>query len=236
MSPRTRPLLMPPVVDGLGSGRATSPETRTTSGPTYVKSPLSADFSISQAPAEAGQASPLASSVRAGPRRRQTIDLGVTTSLDSLLDDTVQGEYAARPMVRRRSAPSGAADFRYLNFQRFRETLWRRGAFALENITRADVFIVPVELTRSLRSAAGLNNSHGLASPAPLGQKLTVRVIIRSKGRPPIGLKRSFDVEALRATVPEPMPSPRTPGLGLRTPISLLSRPGRHCQADRRVP
>ncbi|UNI23414.1 hypothetical protein JDV02_009234 [Purpureocillium takamizusanense] len=110
------------------------------------------------------------------------------------------------------------ASARNLYFQRFREGLWRRGSQDFGNCEHADVFVSAAELRR----LSGATNGDVAADKS----QLSVRVVIHSKDRSPRGLKREFDLVSLRATIPEPLASPRSPNFDRASLLSVLDSDG----------
>lgn len=111
--------------------------------------------------------------------------------------------------------PSSANDLRHLHFQKFREYLWQQGRRYFGDGSAADAFVLPVQLPG------------GEAQLDSLGRGVcygTVRVhtVIHSEGQSPIGMAREFDLASLRATVPEPTPTPRTPNFDSKGLLSAL--------------
>ncbi|OAQ79324.1 hypothetical protein VFPFJ_09810 [Purpureocillium lilacinum] len=124
---------------------------------------------------------------------------------------TTAGTLACR---RRQTVKPLTASDRNLYFQRFREGLWRRGSRDFGNYEHADVFVSAAELRRLSCATDG----DGVVDSS----QLSVRVVIHSKDRSPRGLKRDFDLVALRATIPEPLPSPRSPNFDRASLLSVL--------------
>lgn len=114
------------------------------------------------------------------------------------------------PPGRRQSVATLTAAARSLHFQRFREGLRRRGSKEFGNIGTAGVLVMPLELRRP-STTNGEESQQEESPPIPENGPLPIRVVIRSKDRSPVGLRRDFDLSELRATVPEALPSPRPP-------------------------
>ncbi|CEJ89142.1 hypothetical protein VHEMI05003 [[Torrubiella] hemipterigena] len=91
------------------------------------------------------------------------------------------------------------AELRRSSFQRFRAELWKKGEHRFRNDLDTDAIIIPVPLEEDKDNID--------LTP---GTKL-VRVVVHSAGRESIVLKRSFDIEKLMATVPEPAMAPCSP-------------------------
>ncbi|KAK5992692.1 hypothetical protein PT974_06107 [Cladobotryum mycophilum] len=123
---------------------------------------------------------------------------------------------------RRQSAPCCGSAIGQLNFQKFREDLWKRGAQSFGNAEDADVFVKPLQLPRPSEEPTD-NGVSPLSSPE--SGHLTVRAVVRSKERAAVGLKRHFELEKLRATLPEPLPSPNSPNFDREALLSALRTP-----------
>ncbi|RCI13214.1 hypothetical protein L249_0178 [Ophiocordyceps polyrhachis-furcata BCC 54312] len=82
-------------------------------------------------------------------------------------------------------------------FQSFRVGLWQRGLTDFGRVDDDTFFVMPV----ALRQPTAVTD----------GDRLFISAVIHSKNRKPKGIKREFDLRQLRATVPEPLPSPRSP-------------------------
>ncbi|KAL7786406.1 hypothetical protein V8C37DRAFT_392246 [Trichoderma ceciliae] len=113
------------------------------------------------------------------------------------------------------------------HIQQQRLELWEQGARKFGRLEEADVFVKPLQLRRSRREIRSWSVGPDTASSAsPSSRRLFVRAVIRSKTHIPIGLKREFDLDALRATIPDPLPSPRSPSFNRETLLSNLEQPG----------
>ncbi|KND91379.1 hypothetical protein TOPH_03951 [Tolypocladium ophioglossoides CBS 100239] len=126
---------------------------------------------------------------------------------------------------RRQSVPAFTAAARSLHFHRFREGLRRRGSREFGTIGPAGVFVMPLELRR-LSAAISGESQQGERSPVPENGRLPIHVVIRSKDRSPVSLKREFDLLELRATVPEALPSPRSPNFDRRALLAAVVAEG----------
>ena len=112
---------------------------------------------------------------------------------------------------RRPSLPPSLASPRRNSLQT-REGLQAWGHVFFGNPTDASCFVTAMALRRSSESSSTDETMDDLTSPAksPVGHN---RVIIRARVRPreltrkPFLLKREFDMDGLRATVPEPLPN-----------------------------
>ncbi|UKZ75557.1 hypothetical protein TrVFT333_003244 [Trichoderma virens FT-333] len=139
------------------------------------------------------------------------------------------------------TSPSSESDIRRMqlaDIQRSRLELWEQGPKRFGRLEDADVFVRPLPLKTSHEDVRSLSEDPGtpsttsssspLPSPALLSptstssRRLSVRAIIHSKSHSPIGLKREFDLDALRATIPDPLPSPRSPNFNAEALLSNL--------------
>ncbi|PFH57804.1 hypothetical protein XA68_14548 [Ophiocordyceps unilateralis] len=84
-----------------------------------------------------------------------------------------------------------------LQFQRFRVGLWQRGPQDFGKVDKDTIFVMPIALRQPLSVTDA--------------DRLLINAVIHSKGRKSMGIRREFDLRQLRATVPEPLPSPRSP-------------------------
>ncbi|CAM1504491.1 Fc.00g020820.m01.CDS01 [Cosmosporella sp. VM-42] len=112
---------------------------------------------------------------------------------------------------RRMSAPPGALLARNIQLQRQREYMRRRGLVGSYHPREADLMVIPVEYRRL--STIAPNTDGGLLTPFPQDGRLTIRVVIYSRGRKPVVLTRTFDLDELRATIPDRSPSPHDPAI-----------------------
>ncbi|KAK0762075.1 hypothetical protein N5P37_004876 [Trichoderma harzianum] len=143
-------------------------------------------------------------------------------------------------------SPSCESDIRrrhLADFQRARLELWQQGAQRFGRLEDADVFVRPLPLGKSHEnigspsrdpdspftvSLSSLLPSPALPSPAlpsptsTLSRQLSVRAIIHSKSHSPIVLKREFGLDDLRKTIPDPLPSPRSPNFNPEALLSVL--------------
>ncbi|KAF3063367.1 hypothetical protein CFAM422_010029 [Trichoderma lentiforme] len=143
-------------------------------------------------------------------------------------------------------SPSCESDIRrrhLADLQRARLKLWQQGTRRFGRLEDADVFVRPLPLTKSHENIGSPSRdpdtpstvspfppfpssplpSPVLPSPAStLSRRLSVRAIIHSKSHSPIGLKRDFDLDTLRATIPDPLPSPRSPNFNPKALLSVL--------------
>ncbi|KJZ77368.1 hypothetical protein HIM_03092 [Hirsutella minnesotensis 3608] len=95
----------------------------------------------------------------------------------------------------------------WLYFHRYRAMLWKQGARTYGDSGHDAVFVKPTRLPKLLASPADKGQRNHESRTA---RKLHVCAAIHSKGRAPIIVKRDFDLEQLQATIPDPIPSPRT--------------------------
>ncbi|KAL6876751.1 hypothetical protein J3F83DRAFT_726967 [Trichoderma novae-zelandiae] len=89
------------------------------------------------------------------------------------------------------------------------------------------------------RGAVGLASEEpdvptsSLSSPTSMVPKrLSLRAIIHSKSHPPIGLKREFDLKALRDTIPTPKLCSAAPNFDREEHLSKLQSPGSQRRAS----
>jgi hypothetical protein len=129
---------------------------------------------------------------------------------------------------RRQSVPSYGAAHRYMQLQqiqRQRLALWEQGSGKFGCSEEADVFVKPLQLRRPRRDIRSSSEGPDSASPtSPLHRRLFVRAVIHSKTHVPVGLKREFDLDALRATIPDPLLSPRSRNFNREALLSKLGQ------------
>ncbi|KAM0259962.1 hypothetical protein ACHAQJ_003055 [Trichoderma viride] len=126
---------------------------------------------------------------------------------------------------RRQSLPSYGAAHRYLQLQqiqRHRHALWEQGPWKFGRPEEADIFVKPLQLRRPHRDVRSLSEEPETVFPA--SKRFFVRAVIHSKTHVPIGLKREFDLDALRATIPDPLPSPRSSNFNREALLSKLEQ------------
>ncbi|KAH8121815.1 hypothetical protein FP744_10007065 [Trichoderma asperellum] len=126
---------------------------------------------------------------------------------------------------RRRSMPAYGAAHRQLHMQlqqirQYRHSLWEQGHRIFGRSEEADFLVKPLQLRRPRREIRSW--SEGPSSASPLSKRVWVRAIIRSKSHVPIGLKREFDLDDLRATIPDPIPSPQSSNFNREVLLSRL--------------
>ncbi|KAL6413551.1 uncharacterized protein AUP68_03066 [Ilyonectria robusta] len=112
-----------------------------------------------------------------------------------------------RAFERRGSAPPGAILARNMQLQRQLGQPGRRGSIGSHSLREPDLFVLPVELRR-LSTIATPNSDGAIPSPYPVEGRLTTRVVIHSRNQKPLVLTRTFDLDELRATIPNPRPVP----------------------------
>ncbi|KAL6701726.1 hypothetical protein J3F84DRAFT_15012 [Trichoderma pleuroticola] len=174
------------------------------------------------------------------PASRGDISLPCSpTTLRMSLSVTLSANYTP-------TSPSCESDLRrrqLAGIQRSRLELWQQGTRRFGRLEDADVFVRPLPLgkchenirspSRDPDSPFTVSSSSPLPSPAlpspvlpsptsTTSRRLSVRAIIHSKSHSPIGLKREFDLDALRATIPDPLPSPRSPNFNPEALLSIL--------------
>ncbi|KAH7156362.1 hypothetical protein EDB81DRAFT_840500 [Dactylonectria macrodidyma] len=108
---------------------------------------------------------------------------------------------------RRGSAPSTAILSRNIQLQRQLGHLGRRGSIDSRHGREPELYVMPVELRR-LSTIATPARDGALPSPYPVDGRLTTRVVIHSPNKKPLVLTRTFDLDELRATIPNPRPVP----------------------------
>lgn len=96
-----------------------------------------------------------------------------------------------------------------LQFQRFRVGLWQRGQRDFGKIDDKTVFVMPMALRQPFSGTDA--------------DRLLISAVIHSQGRKSMGIRREFDLRQLRATVPEPLPSPRTPNFDRKLLLAAAS-------------
>ncbi|PTB68200.1 hypothetical protein BBK36DRAFT_1114410 [Trichoderma citrinoviride] len=90
--------------------------------------------------------------------------------------------------------------------------LWKRGLERFGRLDDAHVFVraLPLAGARSPTSSTSEESDvpfSSLSSPtSTVPKRLSLRAIVHSRSNPPFGLKREFDLDALRETIPEPLP------------------------------
>ncbi|KAL7908606.1 hypothetical protein GGI35DRAFT_493674 [Trichoderma velutinum] len=157
------------------------------------------------------------------------------TTLHMSLSVTLSANYTP-------TSPSCESDTRRMqlaDIQRSRLELWQQGARRFGCLEDADVLVRPLPLEKFHDNSESLSKDPGTPSiasrssspfPSPAlssptltsSRRLSVRAIIHSKSHSPIGLKREFDLDALRATIPDPLPSPRSPNFNPEALLSIL--------------
>ncbi|KAH7155559.1 hypothetical protein B0J13DRAFT_228558 [Dactylonectria estremocensis] len=108
-----------------------------------------------------------------------------------------------RAIERRGSAPSTASLSRNIQFQRQLGQLGRPGSIDSRHSREPDLYVMPVELRR-LSTIATPTKDGAMPSPFPVDGRLTTRVVIHSPNQKPRALTRTFDLDELRATIPNP--------------------------------
>lgn len=99
---------------------------------------------------------------------------------------------------RRQSAPTGAQIARNVRGHVRQQSAGRRESRV------PDIMVMPVDIRR-LSNVVPMGE-HTPPSPFPREGRLTIRVVLHSPGRKPMVLMRSFDVDELRATIPDAPP------------------------------
>jgi hypothetical protein len=175
---------------------------------TVALKPIS-EFTLASPLSHPHQRPPLSAPLLPLPGYRRPTIAEETRSM--LLHDVEQDRLAPPPhaLGRRGSAPSGVVRARNVQLQRQREHLRRRGLIGPYRSREPDLLVVPVELRR-LSTIATHSGDSEMPSPHPVDGHLTTRVVIHSRNRKPLVLTRTFDLNELRATIPEHV---QTPGL-----------------------
>ncbi|KAM6485437.1 hypothetical protein HDV62DRAFT_404163 [Trichoderma sp. SZMC 28011] len=175
------------------------------------------------------------------PASRGDISLPCSpTTLHMSLSVTLSANYNA-PV-----SPSCESDIRrrhFADFQRARLELWRQGAQRFGRLEDADVFVRPLPIEKSHENIGSPSRdpdspftvspssplpSPALSSPAlpsptsTLSGRLSVQAKIHSQSHSPIVLKREFGLDDLRKTLPDPLPSPRSPNFNPEALLSVL--------------
>ncbi|KAL7817407.1 hypothetical protein V8C26DRAFT_399044 [Trichoderma gracile] len=89
--------------------------------------------------------------------------------------------------------------------------LWEEGYERLGRLDDAHVFVRALPLTGARSPTSSTSEepdvpTSSLSSPkSTVPKRLSLRAIIHSRSNPPFGLKREFDLDALRETIPEPL-------------------------------
>jgi hypothetical protein len=110
------------------------------------------------------------------------------------------------------------------NSQQLRVESQAWGHVYFGNGASADCFVTAVALRRPSDASSG----DEATTPTPEGDKVTIRARVRPRAleRKPFLLQRTFDMNELRATIPEPSPThmPGTPTTPRRLSVDLLGR------------
>lgn len=135
----------------------------------------------------------------------------------------------APPANRRRSMPaygtvSRSTYMQLQQIQQHRHSLWEQGHRIFGRQEEADFLVRPLQVGRPRREIRSWSEEPSSASS--LSKRVMVRAIIRSKSHVPIGLKREFDLDDLRATIPDPIPPPRSSNFNREVLLSKLKSSG----------
>lgn len=163
--------------------------------------------------------SPLSAPLFAPPVYRRPTIVEETRSMLLQGQDGEQDGHPPRAYDRRQSAPSGVLHARAMQIARQREHLRRRGFVGSYRPRETELLVMPVELRR-LSAITGAEPP----SPCPVGGRLTTRVVVHSRGRKPLVLTRTFDLDELRATLPRVSPVDQT-DRGRRASVATLQPP-----------
>ncbi|RSL53670.1 hypothetical protein CEP54_010287 [Fusarium duplospermum] len=145
--------------------------------------------------------SPLSAPLFAPPVYRRPTIVEETRNMLLQGQEGEQDGHLSRPYDRRQSAPSGVLHARALQIVRQREHLRRRGFVGSYRPREAELLVMPVEMRRLSTITGGEP-----PSPCPVDGRLTTRVVVHSRGRKPLVLTRTFDLDELRATLPRVSP------------------------------
>ncbi|KAF9869632.1 hypothetical protein CkaCkLH20_12929 [Colletotrichum karsti] len=162
---------------------------------------------------------------RSGGNRRQTLAAENRSMLLAGL-----GEEAKR----RQSVPNANFIARSKDAEKrhHQEQLRAWGHVYLGDAKTSDVFVQAVSLRRDSNASTNSDNSAGDSSPTRMPTTPTIpshQTAIRARVRPralerkPFLIQRTFDIEQLRSTVPDPLPS--SPGADQRRRPSLAGSP-----------
>ncbi|KAL2675302.1 hypothetical protein Neosp_011486 [[Neocosmospora] mangrovei] len=141
--------------------------------------------------------SPLSAPLFAPPVYRRPTIVEETRIMLLQGQDGEQDGHVSQAYDRRQSAPSGVLHARAIQIARQREHLRRRGFVGSYRPREAELLVMPIELRR-LSTITGAEPP----SPCPVDGQLTTRVVVHSRGRKPLVLTRTFDLDELRATLP----------------------------------
>ncbi|KAI8684796.1 hypothetical protein NCS57_00146700 [Fusarium keratoplasticum] len=163
--------------------------------------------------------SPLSAPLFAPPVYRRPTIVEETRNMLLQGQDGEQGGHLSQAYDRRQSAPPGVLHARAMQIARQREHLRRRGFVGSYRPREAELLVMPVELRR-LSAITGAEPP----SPCPVDGQLTTRVVVHSRGRKPLVLTRTFDLDELRATLPRVSPVDRA-DQGRRASVATLQTP-----------
>lgn len=155
------------------------------------------------------------------PRRQTIADETRSLLLSRVPLFHVRG--VSTPVDRRRSLPTTPTCNRRRNSHLMREHLQAWGHIYVSNATSADCFVAAVALRRPSEASSGDEETKQEKDSAPTKfSRRTIRARIRPRApeRKPFILQRTFDLDELRATIPEPSP---TPSVTSRRPSADLS-------------
>lgn len=163
--------------------------------------------------------SPLSAPLFAPPVYRRPTIVEETRNMLLQGQDGEQGGHLSQAYGRRQSAPPGVLHARAMQIAREREHLRRRGFVGSYRPREAELLVMPVELRRH-STITGAEPP----SPCPVDGRLTTRVVVHSRGRKPLVLTRTFDLDELRATLPRVSPVDRA-DQGRRASVATLQPP-----------
>ncbi|UPK99492.1 hypothetical protein LCI18_010427 [Fusarium solani-melongenae] len=163
--------------------------------------------------------SPLSAPLFAPPAYRRPTIVEETRHMLLQGQDGEQDGHPSQAYDRRRSAPPGVLHARAMQITLQRDHLRRRGFVGSYRPRETELLVMPVELRR-LSTITGA----GPPSPCPVDRQLTTRVVVHSRGRKPLVLTRTFDLDELRATLPRVSPVDRA-NQGRRASVATLQTP-----------
>lgn len=189
-SPDGIPRILPPIAERSSSARAHSASLISPGRPRSLAAP--------QSPRRLSQAA-----------RRQTIADETRFLLLSRASPS-QIRDVGFPQDRRRSLPATPTLYRRRNSHLMREHLKAWGHVYFDHAASADCFVVAAALRSPSVSSGGCEGDmQEKGAPSPNPSRRTFRALVRPRAmeRNPFVLQRTFDLDELRATVPDPSPA-----------------------------
>ncbi|KAF4340575.1 hypothetical protein FBEOM_5515 [Fusarium beomiforme] len=148
--------------------------------------------------------SPLSAPLLAPPVFRRPVLAEETRSMLLQESDAERGDESAyTEYERRQSAPGGHLHTRAMHLARQRELHRHRWIAASNRPREPEIYVLPIEFRRL--SQLSLSDAEA-PSPYPPERRLTTRVVVHSPGRKSIMLTRTFDLDELRAILPNVSP------------------------------